>query len=81
MIDIKTEKVVTIREACRFLPKRRAFSYTHPFTIFRWAKKGLRGTKLETIRVGGTLCTSVEALQRFFNELSATDDKSSRGGE
>jgi hypothetical protein len=28
------------------------------------------GVKLEVIRVGGTLCTSVEALQRFFDRLA-----------
>ena len=29
--------------------------------------------RLETIRVGGTKCTSLEALQRFFGRL--TDDR------
>jgi hypothetical protein len=43
--------------------------------LYRWAKRGLRGVKLETIRVGGTLCTSLEALQRFCERLTggATD--------
>jgi hypothetical protein len=39
-------------------------------TIYRWATAGVAGVKLETIRVGGTLCTSFEALQRFFERLT-----------
>jgi hypothetical protein len=31
----------------------------------------VRGIRLEVIRVGGTLCTSVEALQRFFERLAS----------
>ena len=41
-----------------------------PSTLFRWASKGLRGVRLEVIRIGGTQCTSVEALARFFHRLS-----------
>ncbi len=39
------------------------------FALYRWATEGLRGVHLETIQVGGTLCTSIEALQRFFERL------------
>jgi hypothetical protein len=39
----------------------------------RWSTKGLRGIRLETIRVGSTTCTSLEALQRFFDGLTALD--------
>jgi hypothetical protein len=36
-------------------------------------KPGLWGVRLETIRVGGTLCTSRQALERFFARLAETD--------
>ena len=39
-------------------------------TLYRWATHGCRGVRLETIQIGGTKCTSQEALQRFFNRLS-----------
>ena len=39
-------------------------------TIYRWAQSGIGGVVLETIRVGGSRCTTREALQRFFEELS-----------
>ena len=70
MIDISTENVLTIPDACLRLPKRRNGRRPHPATLYSWARGGLRGVQLETIQVGGTLCTSVEALQRFFERLS-----------
>jgi len=42
-------------------------------TIYRWAQRGIRGVKLETLRLGGGLVTSVEALQRFAERLSAPE--------
>lgn len=70
MIDIISEQIITFIEACRYLPPRRAGRPPHPATLYRWANVGLRGVTLETIQVGGTLCTSLEALQRFFDSLS-----------
>ncbi len=70
MIDFTTETLVSFAEACERLPRRRAGKRSHPNTLYRWASHGVRGHHLETIQVGGTLCTSLEALQRFFNQLS-----------
>jgi hypothetical protein len=65
-IDITTERVVTFREAAKeYCPRRRHGRKPHISTFYRWARMGL-----ETIQVGGQLCTSVEALQRFFDSLS-----------
>lgn len=70
VIDIITETVVTFSEACRHLPRRRRGRKVHPSTIWRWAKHGLRGHRLEVIKIGGQTCTSLEAMQRFFDLLS-----------
>ena len=35
---------------------------------------GVRGIRLESIVVGATRCTSVAALQRFFDALTAAAD-------
>jgi hypothetical protein len=35
---------------------------------------GVKGIKLESLVVGGTRCTSIEALQRFFDALTAAAD-------
>ena len=69
-LNLSTEPLLSLREAARLLPKRRAGKPTHASTLNRWAKGGLRGVVLESIQVGGTLCTSREALQRFFERLS-----------
>ncbi len=79
MIDIQREKLITLSEAAKFVPRRRRGRKVSTSTIYRWASKsGLRGTRLLTIRAGGAMCTSVEALQRFFDALIALDRESSR---
>lgn len=40
-------------------------------TIWRWAKRGVRGVVLETIAVGGRRFTSREAFRRFVQATSA----------
>ena len=72
MIDIQTEEVVSLTEAAKskHLPRRRKGKRPHPATLFRWSTRGCRGVKLETIQCGGTRCTSVEALQRFFERCT-----------
>ena len=37
---------------------------------YRWVSRGVRGVRLDAIRIGGTLYTSLEALQRFADQLS-----------
>jgi hypothetical protein len=75
MIDIKREQIFSLCDAPKRaeLPRRRFNKRPHVSTFYRWAKRGVRGVRLETIRIGGTLCTSVDAMQRFFAALSRTD--------
>jgi hypothetical protein len=75
MIDLAGETVLTLMEATRQLPGRRQGKKPHVATLYRWAKKGLRGVRLETLQLGGTLCTSREALQRFFDRLTEADER------
>ena len=70
MIDLQKEQLLTLTEACRILPRRRRGRKPSFCTVWRWATVGLRGAILETVAVGGTLCTSREALQRFFDRLT-----------
>ena len=78
MINLQNEIVLSLTEAARHLPRRRAGKRPHVATLYRWISRGLRGVKLEAIRVGGTLCTSQEALQRFCERLSAADSEPSQ---
>ena len=70
MIDISSETVTSLTEATQHLPRRRRNKRPATATIYRWAQRGVRGVVLETIQVGGTKCTSVEALQRFCDRLT-----------
>jgi hypothetical protein len=38
----------------------------HRATIFRWKTRGCNGRKLATFKVGGRVCTTIEALLGFF---------------
>jgi len=73
MIDLANEDVISFTEATKRLPARRRGKRPHVATLYRWSNRGCRGVKLETIQVGGTSCTSVEALQRFCERLSTGD--------
>lgn len=72
-IDLSCETVLTLSRAAKQLPTLRGSRPPHLATLYRWAQEGCRGVRLETLRVGGTLCTSVEAIQRFCNALSKAD--------
>jgi hypothetical protein len=69
-IDIVLETPVPLNQAASRVPRRRGRK-TSVSTLHRWATCGLRGVRLETIQVGGTKCTSIQALQRFFDRLSS----------
>ena len=70
MIDPKFEKLITLKQAIRMIPKRRRGKRVHISCLYRWTLNGVRGVILESLQVGGTRCTSREALHRFFERLS-----------
>jgi hypothetical protein len=61
-----------LAEAAARVPSFRPGKKTHVATIFRWIQHGVRGVKLEAVRLGGRWVTSVEALQRFAEACSAS---------
>lgn len=73
MIELENENVLTLTEAAARLPRRRAGKRPHVATLYRWALHGLHGVKLETLQIGGTMCTSLEAVQRFCEALTTRD--------
>ena len=72
-IDIEKEEVLSLTDARRTLPR---VNGRRPSlcTLWRWCRKGLRGVHLDYIRIGRGIATSRQALNRFFNELSAKDE-------
>ena len=71
MIDCASERMIALREVPRLLPPRAPGRRIHVATVYRWAKRGIRGAKLETLRIGGQLFTSTDALQRFVDACSS----------
>ncbi len=69
-INIDSERILTFADAARELPKRNGKKVSIS-TIWRWAMKGCAGVRLESFQYGGTLATSREALQRFFDQVTA----------
>jgi hypothetical protein len=79
-IDLRHEQVVAFSRVPGLwcIPYRRKGRPLHVSTIYRWHLRGIGGICLEAFRVGGTLCTSVEALQRFFDRLAVPGEKPER---
>jgi hypothetical protein len=74
-IDIMSESPIPLTRAAAYVPRRRRGRKTASSTLHRWATHGLRGVVLETLQIGGTKCTSIAALQRFFERLSALNSR------
>jgi hypothetical protein len=65
MIDISQEKIITFGQAVRMFPVK-----VSPRSVARWSIRGYRGLLLESVKIGRKRCTSVEALNRFFEALN-----------
>jgi hypothetical protein len=70
-IDIVSETLIRLADVSKLknVPSQRGKGVAIS-TLWRWRSAGIKGIKLETLQVGGTTCTSMEALQRFFDALT-----------
>ena len=73
MIDLSSEELIPLREVPRVLPPRPTGKRVHISACYRWTSRGLQGVRLETLKVGGTRYTSIEALQRFAERTSSAE--------
>lgn len=83
MIPIQGETLIQLRDVPRHLPAKPNAKRVHISACYRWVSTGVRGIVLESLKVGGTTYTSIEALERFSRELSRrpnSDVLESRGG-
>lgn len=67
-LKILTEDVLSMSQAAKELPGR-----PHVSTLWRWANRGVRGVKLETVCIGDRIFTSRQSLTRF---IEATQQRS-----
>jgi len=63
------EQILTFSEAAKVLPAVNG-KRPHCSTLWRWARRGVQGVRLETRRIGGRFVTSAEALERFTKTLA-----------
>jgi len=72
VIDLRTEKLIPLRGVPDVpgIPTRRCGRRLNVSTVWRWAMRGVRGRRLETVMCGAQRCTSLAALQRFFSNES-----------
>lgn len=66
-IDLTRDKLLTLPEASRYLPGN-----PHVSTLHRWRIRGVRGVRLETVRIGGRRFVSVAALAEFCDRVTAS---------
>lgn len=69
------EQMYSLAQAARLLPAIRGGKPPHPATLYRWATAGRKSRSGRIVRLGmwlfgGTNCTSIEALCRFFDGLN-----------
>ncbi len=72
MIALAKEQLIPLRDAPKYLPPRPNGKRLHISAIYRWVKCGVRGRVLESVTLGGTTYTSLEALQRFAEPINST---------
>ncbi|QDV34107.1 DUF1580 domain-containing protein [Tautonia plasticadhaerens] len=72
MIDVTFETIIPLGQVSALIPSSRPGKRTHISTIWRWATKGVKGARLETVTIGGSRYTSREAVQRFVERLSGS---------
>lgn len=72
MIDVQSEQLIRLEDLRNFLPSCRRGKKLSRAIAFRWASVGVRGVRLETIKVGGARFTSVEAIVRFVAAQNST---------
>lgn len=68
MIDLERESILGLVSASKHLPEIEG-RRPHLSTVWRWIHRGIKGAKLESVRIGGRVYTSKEAIDRFQTKL------------
>ena len=65
MIDIRKEHLLPAHDLPAYLESRGYGKKVSRRTVQRWIEQGSDGARLEAVRIGGRLMTSLEAVQRW----------------
>src|SRR5262245_10471581 len=75
MIDISSETLISLTDIPQHIPPKKNGKRVGLDAVYRWCRSGVHGVVLETLQCGGTKCTSLQALQRFFSKLSRPSER------
>lgn len=75
MIDIERETLISLQAATELPFLQRKGRPPSFVTLVNWSKRGVRGIRLEVLRLGGTTMTSREAVKRFIAKLTRAHAK------
>lgn len=70
MIDILSEQLISPAQYTKMRPPGRNGRPMNLATFYRHVYNGLRGIRLEHVKLGGNTYTSIEAAQRFAERLT-----------
>ena len=68
--DLKRQRILTLRQAAALIGHYTGWKPSVS-TCWRWALKGVRGSKLAAVRIGGKVYTTEPAVMSFIATLSA----------
>ncbi len=69
-VDLSREKLIPLTEAAKHFPRPKEGQKLHLATLYAYTTRGKRGVVLESVQAGDIRCTTLEAIQRFFGELT-----------
>lgn len=79
MLDLSEQNLMSFAEVTRRLPPSPSGKKRHVATIHRWRRPGVRGVRLEAIRIGHQYFTSWSAVTRFVERISQSEPDSAEG--
>jgi hypothetical protein len=69
-IEAGDEEAITLKSARKLPLLRRDGKAPDISQMYRWVTHGVRGHKLETAAIGGSLVTTAAAVRRFVNAIN-----------
>ena len=81
MIDPFDSALIPLRKAASLCPPGRNGRARHVSTLYRWALRGVRNVRLQTICVGGVRYTTPEALRAFCAEISRGESQTLKNSD
>jgi hypothetical protein len=80
-IDIRAQELIRLPEVLEILPPGRGGKPRRLSTLYKWCRAGLRCpdgefARLPSIKVGGAMVTSTEALTWWFRRLAGDEGRS-----